>query len=85
MSDAELDIDPPQFLEGLGFTERWQSTTDCLRLVEWWRDLPGWGESHTHRVTVLYEVFISDDPHASWLDNLDWEFIGVYLNRCRQT
>jgi hypothetical protein len=79
MSDAELDTQFPQSLERLGFTERWQSTTDCMRLVEWWRDLPCWGESYTHRVTVLYQAYISDDPRGSWPDCIDWEFLGVYL------
>ena len=79
MSDAELDTDSPQSLERLGFTARWQSTTDFIRLVEWWRDLPCWSESHTHRVTVLYRAYISDDPRGSWPDNIDWEFSGVYL------
>jgi hypothetical protein len=77
--DEYLDYLEPYFLEDIGFNERQQYTTDSVRSVEWVMEVPTDDNETKHEVAVSYEVSISDNPTASWKENLSWYFEGVYL------
>jgi hypothetical protein len=78
--DEYLDYLEPYFLMDLGFKDRRQYTTDSVRSVEWVIEVPSDDKETMHEVAVLYELSISDNPTASWTENLSWYFEGVYLN-----
>lgn len=77
--DEYLDYLEPYFLEDLGFKDRRQYTTESVRSVEWVIEIPSDDNETEHEVVVLYELYISDNPTASWTENLSWHFEGVYM------
>jgi hypothetical protein len=79
-NDEYLEDLEPYFLSDLGFEQRRQHTADPARSVEWSIAVPSDDNETRHEVAVLYELFITDNPAASWTENLNWYFEGVYLN-----
>lgn len=80
----------PEFLRPWGFEERAQSTSDPERVVRWTLALPT-GKLRPNdedceiepclslELVLHYGLSISDDPLASWYDNLSHDLERVWL------
>ena len=79
MNDLAEVTKEPTFLGKLGFTSREEDSTDSRRLVWWERTFQATDCQVKLIVQVVFEMSLRDDPSASYLDNVSYEFNKVYL------
>ena len=69
----------PTFLEKLGFTCREEDTTDPRRSVTYRKTIDSIGSQVRFVIQVEFEMWIRDDPFATYTENVSYGFEGVYL------
>jgi len=73
------EITKPDQLLKLGFTRHEEDTADTVRSV-WYRKAFDSIDSNVKiEVEVEFELSISDDPYASYTDNLDYFWNGCFI------
>ena len=79
MNDLIEVTKEPTFLEKLGFTGREQDSTDTVRWVWYERTIDSYKSQVRFVIQVEFEMFITDDPVASYTDNVSYSFNRIYI------
>ena len=79
MNDLADVIKEPTFLRKLGFTSREEDSTDARRLFWYEKTFQTADYQVKFIVQVEFEMWLRDDPSASYTDNVSYEFNKVYL------
>lgn len=79
MDELRLFYDDPDSLIDYGFEKRVQHTCYPNRMVWYEKIIQSVETQIKFIIQIEFDLFISDDPGASYTDNLDYSFNGVYI------
>jgi hypothetical protein len=77
--DLRDSLQEPAYLYRLGFVREDESSTDFIRDVVFVRTLQSAKSQLRLSLQVRYELYISDEPRASYSDSHEYVFVGAYL------
>ncbi|MEK6777735.1 MAG: hypothetical protein AABY87_12790 [bacterium] len=79
MNDLREVTKEPEFLQKSGYNRRDEETTDSARFVWYEKTFGSIVSQLRFIIQVEFELFLYDDPFASYIENCCYSFNGVYL------